>query len=379
MSSSPSAATMWWTFFPLKGLDITDRGHDLDTPLFGDATIISKRHVRQIVPLLRMNERMSPGHDHEGGVVFMMEHATFQSDFQSFIAVKRYGRQYTAMSETQEASNAVSSLAKDAARRAYTVASVLGLVLLARSSSGDTCGLVEQVYGQTKSLVMLELREGGFRFESGGAGRPIGSTARSIRMPRTELRSRLYKEASSGLSAALLPTRRLLSTSLHRAVNEASVTLSSAVHSPALSSQVLGAITAIEILVSEQGDSYDTIRGRLSALLGTECTAAHQVEEILNTRHLYVHRGEEAEDSTVAVRAVSLGLSSLFRYAMAAPRFSSKRHLVEYLDLLTQADRFAQSWTENENSAFSGLLRHEREGFTFPFVSAYTQQVSQPI
>jgi hypothetical protein len=29
----------WWSFYPLRNLTITDDRHDLDTPMFGDATL----------------------------------------------------------------------------------------------------------------------------------------------------------------------------------------------------------------------------------------------------------------------------------------------------------------------------------------------------
>ncbi len=65
---SPQASS-WWVFFPFKGLDISDEQPDLEAPLFGDATIISKKHMVQLVPRLKMNERMAPGRDHEADLL----------------------------------------------------------------------------------------------------------------------------------------------------------------------------------------------------------------------------------------------------------------------------------------------------------------------
>ncbi|HEV2863652.1 MAG TPA: hypothetical protein VGX48_21745 [Pyrinomonadaceae bacterium] len=68
----------WWVLYPLKGFDITDERHGLDEPIFGDLAVISKKHIRQIVSLLKLNERMSLGHDHEESISYMLEHATFK-------------------------------------------------------------------------------------------------------------------------------------------------------------------------------------------------------------------------------------------------------------------------------------------------------------
>ena len=77
----------WWIFYPIKGLDIVDEKHDLLEPMFGDCTLVSRKHVRKIVPLLRLNERMAPGHDHEHDITYMIENATRRGEFQSFVVL----------------------------------------------------------------------------------------------------------------------------------------------------------------------------------------------------------------------------------------------------------------------------------------------------
>ncbi|GAI56148.1 unnamed protein product, partial [marine sediment metagenome] len=62
----------WWILFPLRGLHITDEHPNLKNPIFGDATIISRSHIREIVQLAKFNEAAAPGHDHEKDIIFMI-------------------------------------------------------------------------------------------------------------------------------------------------------------------------------------------------------------------------------------------------------------------------------------------------------------------
>ena len=38
----------WWVLFPVRGLTLDNRTHDLERPLFGDATFLSARHLRTL-------------------------------------------------------------------------------------------------------------------------------------------------------------------------------------------------------------------------------------------------------------------------------------------------------------------------------------------
>lgn len=58
MVDNEEKSKTWWIFHPLKGLDITDEFHDLDCPMFQDATIISRKHIRHIVAnTMKLNEK----------------------------------------------------------------------------------------------------------------------------------------------------------------------------------------------------------------------------------------------------------------------------------------------------------------------------------
>lgn len=155
---SPQASS-WWVFLPFKGLDISDEQPDLEAPLFGDATIISKKHMVRLVPRLRMNERMAPGRDHEADLLYLLQNATFREDFQSFVAVRRSAR--IDQSDARRSQATYGYIVQKAKVRAERIASLLSLVLLTNSETWSTCGLVEQIHSHTKTVTMLSFDLGG--------------------------------------------------------------------------------------------------------------------------------------------------------------------------------------------------------------------------
>jgi len=362
MAEETEQTKTWWVFFPVKGLDVLNKRHDLDKPLFGDATLVSKKHIRQIVHLLEANKRMGGDHDHERDIIYMMEHATLTEDFQSLIAVQRSG------TISEEDRNP--QIVRDSAARAYQIVALLALVFLARSHSGQACGLVEQLHRQTQSLAMLDLQGGGFRFRIGGGhwSYTILDPKKTIQMSRGDLKKVLYQKRFTGLTQAVLSQRPSLPKSLRKAIAQSTIRLSDAVHSITPSAQLLGAVTSIEILLTGQVDSYETTKRRLAALLGTEAIIQYDAESVLRARHLYVHRGEEPEGYAIPLTAIGLALSCLLRYAEAAPGFSSKTALIEYLDFVYRADSLSCDWSEMERRAFQQLLKHERKSHEFPFL-----------
>jgi hypothetical protein len=51
MSEQKVEKRNWLFFFPMYGIDITDVEHDLDSPMFGDWTIVSSEHLPDIKKL----------------------------------------------------------------------------------------------------------------------------------------------------------------------------------------------------------------------------------------------------------------------------------------------------------------------------------------
>lgn len=350
----------------MKGLDISDEEHDLPAPMFGDCTLVSRNHIPQIVPLLRLNERKAPGHDHAHDVTYMLENATFHEEFQSFVAVRRTG--IPSRGNPMEPP----PFLRSAKSRAYEVSALLSLVLLSRGRSKAAIGLVEQMHSRMRSLVMLDLEDGGFQFQVGvGGSLTVRSPRAVISLSRQRIREVLAEEPFAHLSNALLPQSRTLPKSLHRAITQSAVRLSESTLAVTESSRLLGAVTSIEILMAESGDSYERLHRRLAALLGTDTIESFDAETVLQARHSYVHQGDEPEDAQTSVNAIGLALSSLLRFAQTASAFATKSHLLDYLDLICAADKVASHSDDDKHDKGRDLafLRHDRSGYELPFLS----------
>jgi len=361
MGNDREAVKPWWIFFPLKGFTLTNKRHDLRKPIFGDVTIVARDHMENIVSLLNLNKMISKQHNHESDVLYMLQNATLGEDFQSFISVKRSGRV-----KTRELR---SSMVVAAESRAYEIAALLTLAFLYQNKLGGTCGLVEQLHRRRKSIAMLELEGGGFAFQSGGEfGQMILNERYNIRMSRAELKKLLYQRKFSGLTNVLLRQRQNLGKSLRNAVTQSALMLADSVHAVNPSSQLLGSVTAIELLLADLGDSYEKIKGRLSALVGRDLVDRYDAEMVFQTRHHFVHKGERLKARIVALRAIALALLGLLNYADTAPAFSTKSDFLHYLDFISSADRLSKKWNSDEKIAFSFLVKHKRQKHKFAFV-----------
>lgn len=126
--------TPWWVFFPLKGLTISDETHDLLDPLFGDATILSKEHAKQIVLLMNVDLRTKESFR------LLMKSPAIPAEYHSFIAVKRSSR--ITLGERKLQRREAKNVLVKARLRAERLSALLTLVLLMDSKNWSTSGLV---------------------------------------------------------------------------------------------------------------------------------------------------------------------------------------------------------------------------------------------
>ncbi len=116
-----------------------------------------------------------------------------------------------------------------------------------------------------------------------------------------------------------------------------------------------------------------SLTNRLSALLGTESLIQHDVETVLQSRHLYVHQGQEIEEIEIPLKAIGLALSSLVRYAKIAMGFPGKDELVNYLDFIHSGDILSAHWDEVQQKTFRDLQEHERITVAMPFLESLSK------
>ena len=152
----------WWLLLPLQGLDLTDERLNLleGDALFGDATILSKRQIPELVGTI---VQLDYSYEAEAkDLVRRIQHdiVTDPESFHAFVAVRRGDN------AAKKAENYEAVVIQAARRRAYEVAGLLSLVMLVSRNFQQTCGLVEQLHSSTDSAVMLDLAEADLRINS---------------------------------------------------------------------------------------------------------------------------------------------------------------------------------------------------------------------
>lgn len=356
-----SVAEAWWLFFPFKGLEVTNKTPDLHAPLFGDFSIINKEHMNKIVPQLKLNQRMVPGHDHESDILFIVKRATFGEDFHSFISVRRTGK--------IEPRKNLESLMSAAEKRAHEVSALLGLCFLCDNKRTETCGLVEFLHRRNKSTAMFDLKYGEFAFTTGGGfSHMILDSRRNIRKSRTDIKKTLAQKRFQGLSSIILGSSSTVGKSIHHTVTQSLLTLSEALHAASPATQLLGAVTSIEILLSDIGNPYEIIHRRLASLAGDITVDNYDAEDVFKARHRFVHKGEKLDDEILSIKAIALGLSCLLNFANAAQSFNSKVELVQYLDFIFVSKKMQPNWNNKQLKQFASFAIHKPGNYRFAFI-----------
>ena len=323
----------WWFFFPLKGIHLKNNNHNIESPIFGDATIIAKIHVEQVVSMLNLDDKADKN-KHASNITYMMRHATFYENFSTFIAVKRTGE----LSEDKNRQRIIDS----AILRGREIASLLTIINLKNSNYKQTCGLVEQTRNKIRSLVVLNFSTGNFRFDTDGH-RSFINEIDLIELTYDDINNLLNNEKYYYLSKAIIEYN-FLTGSIRRSISQSANRLADAIHSVELSAQVLGSVTSIEILLTEQGDSFETIKRRIIALIGMNSYSSLSVDDVLNARHIYVHRGKGIEDYDLALKSIMLGTNVIINFAeLSTKGFKTKKQITDYLDLVYLANEYSKN------------------------------------
>lgn len=346
----------WWIFFPFAGLDVIEDQNGLASPIFKDVAIVSRKNIRKIVQQLNLQQDM-PSENAEF-ILDMIENPV--EEFQSYIVVRRTGE--------MQSDEYLSKPALIAKERAEQVAALLALVFLARGTLGKTCGLVEQIHFNMQSITMLNLENGSFKHSFNSSSNSyLLDNFNSIKIRRENLLNILAEDDFKGLSEIILPQKSSLPKSIRNAVIQSSVRLTEAIHSPKLSTKLLGAVTAIEILLTDQPTDYKTIKNRISALLGSDLSNQYNVEIILKTRHEYVHEGKEVLNEKTPVNAVALALSCILAYLDIVKLFSVKSSLLTYLDFTTTGIKIQNELDVIQKDSFPILVKpiKHRKKFSF--------------
>lgn len=361
----------WWVLFRMIGLEITDPDAGLAEPCFPDATLFSRDAVDEVIATLKLNESGPPGNDNERDALFMVKRFIRDAPFESFLAIRRTS---TGDLDDDEARDLRFS---GGSARANEIASVLSLVLLAHSKTASTCALADRLQIAFVSIVAVETNGGGYSqtVSTAGSGHYIGrDQKRLLRLSRQEVSSFLRHPELEALVEMLLIRSESTASSIRRAVLGACLRLSESLHASSVASRVLGAVTALEMMVlTEANTDYGTIQARVGALIGTAEADRFRLPEILRARHRYVHRGEEPEDKTLSHSAIGLALLSLLRLATLSRGFQRRDSIVEYLDFLGRLPAVESHLPDSDRAIVAALNRHRPGPSALPFYEALSR------
>lgn len=362
----------WWVLFPLKGLELTDVEHDLADPLWSDSTIISKVHAGVIIRSMKLNQAGAPVHDHENDAIYMMNNVTFKEEFHSFIAIKRSGPRLSDVPEELHC-DMYDQITGDPEKRASQIAALIELAVLVTRKDWMTCALVDQIHRRTKSVIKLSIQDSahGVEMAGPGASRSILNATNNEKLSRHDLKARLSSDAIVSLTSVLSSLNCSISSSLYKAISESAIRLSNALHASIGADQLLGSVTAIEILLTDQPERFEVIKNRIETLINPHVYGYFKTEMVLKARNSYVHQGIDPYDRTLVLKSTGLALCCLLTYAEAAVRFKSKSSFLAYLDFIRLGQKTTSDWPDNDRTTFSTFLKHRSDRYQFPFFKDY--------
>lgn len=354
--------SQWWSFFPVKGLDIRDKSPGLVVPLFGDATVLRKDSVDEIIDSLPAGNRDSSKYEEfKSGLRVLTKGTRIDEQFESFIAVRRSG--------VVNSRKMRITLLEKAEKRAREIAGLLGLCYFAKDKNGSTCGLVSDLHRSTKRTTMFDLQTGStvHQIGPGALSHMILDSRHTIRQSRKQIAALLAQRRFESL-AKLVKDHRPRRKSASRYVVQSLTVLSDALHNPRIEGRLLGAVTSIEILIGESEESYKKLIKRLASLVGDTAIDKFDATRVFQARHSFVHRGNPVEDRQLALRAIGLAFSSLLAFAKLSEELKSKPQVMGYLDFLSLGRNLNSTWSAAQRKQFLILASHKPRLQKFAFM-----------
>ena len=158
---------------------------------------------------------------------------------------------------------------------------------------------------------------------------------------RRELRQWLRNPWWHGLVASAINPGNAIPRSFRNTLTQASIRLAEAFSSPTRSTQLIGAVTALEVLLSytNQGTGFSTIEQRIDALLGSSWASRLRVKDVFHARHSYVHQGTRITESSIVEAGLVLAVAVMMLYSHGLNAFADKNALLAYLDVRIAARR----------------------------------------
>lgn len=368
----------WWVLFPIIGLAVVDREPRIEKPLWGDATLVSMAHLEALVQRPRLNPRAKRPQNYGRDILFLLGvtgdlpvKARWHSPEEipaSYLAIRR--------NLERDVNSTRNFIPRSAIERAACLEAALAFGMLDdRESRFHTCGFLRHGRAPMTPLAALEVEVGGFVAEFMGSFSLFQLTRPAISLDYASLVNRLAASRVSSAVRTLLAQPKKSDRPLAHNLRRACCRLASACFSGNAESMALGAVTALEMLLSPDGD-FAALEARCAAIVADLPNAPHVLRLLLKARHDHVHRGYEVSENILS-RALPVLLTIIERIARSQGVFSSQEQLCAYSDAITATQRlksrFVQSsvgvpslkshpWVRPARSKGSGVLSPPARG-----------------
>jgi len=355
----------WWAF-GLVGLSVTTEPDWLETPVFGDATLVSREVVKESI-------LGDPGISDETKkrslwLLGLDRAAVLEPDLarheyryvvpSSFVLVRRRGEQ------TDRA------IYSKAYQRASEVCALVSVIAMTLEDSARTLAFAGQppdpmlgpraCFAAGENLQLMGMGLHPYRYFP--APVPLGG---DFHLSRSALLSPFNMGFHKELWKIVVERDVAVALGLRKVVVGALLRLFEAIHAPSFESRLMGAITSIEILLSDR--NWETLKKRVVALLGTGSLSTYGVDELFRLRHAVVHeRGDVSH--LQALLAVGMAMSSLFTVALLSYSVIHVQGLHRYLDFVAAAQAADEVFSERERLLLDKVLFHRPAIHKWPWL-----------
>lgn len=356
----------WWVLFEVVGLRVAGDSHDLDKPLFGDATLLSTPAFGKLSSIF-LEGLSGPARmlESEWLATIATSSSLPNSAFDSYLAVRRTARsRFEGEEQGEEHHKPPASILRAAESRAEEIVALLNIICLVASGLEKACELgVGRISYSTRRMAFNFIDKNLLSVSTDSYQRPFRvNPLKPMHLRRRRLKQLFKQKRFDVVFRAIVWHDATIPKSFRRVIRQVTTRLSKGVHAATLSSNLLGAVIALEILFAYERNEYSKIQKRIRALLGTNESLRLRVNEVFEARHLYVHRGQDVKESDLAFDAIALGITCLVRYAQSIVSFRDKQEFLQYLDAIYMLEISSSDLRGVIDIPYQNFLKHLQRG-----------------
>lgn len=341
-----------WYFFGMYGMVLSDERLALADNLADDVALLSRVHLGT----LRINREFGDGY-----IAKTIAQHKEVKDCETFLGIRVKG--YRPCESNEESDDEVNKPDQSYSKAYYRARLVSALLTFCDILKGRSpCALAEDRIQQVRTVFALS--DGDWSTRSGLRGMAMSWGRQRCPISLATLRAELGVAPISLLREMILSRKSNgLHLSLRKAIENAALALYAAMHVCLEDLQVIGSMKTLELLLRKtQRETYQTIRNRVTALIGAKVAAHYKADDLFSSRHDFAHHNVEARGlrNTDGAPAMRMALHCLVRYIEAAEKSHSRDNLIAYLDFVHRADELNAMQPVEKQLDIKAFLRNAR-------------------